>query len=646
MISVEVSTPNSVSVDDVVNRVEVDITTTGTSGGGGGGGNDHGGLTGLLDDDHPQYQRADSVFTTTDPYVVTDESLVVTTGAAITLPDAQSNAGRVLLIGSASQVLTVSTTGSDTIHGYGSSLVVNQSTGRQFVAVNTGSWGWAVTSGDHSLLDNLTSDDHLIYEPTTTTVEATGTLTATTETRVIMAAGGTVDLPDAATRPGGRTLTVLSSGGAVVINAIGTDNVFTPGQTTLHMPQGSVVRLAPVDLSIVLPGLWLWAVVDTSGTAVDLPSYYDTATGLPTASDNNVVVVQSGVPVWTTGNRTAEEFLSGTGWTDDVPVIIPVKNTSAGTIAKGAPVYATGTVGSTSVVEIAPADCDDAAKMPAIGLTNSSLAVNATGYVTVVGTVKGVNTNSYTVNQTLYVSTTAGQLTGTKPTGTSELIQGIGRVTCVNSSTGEILVLGAGRTNDIPNAIDAGKLTSGTVGTARLGTGTANSTTWLRGDQTWAEPTPWEVITDTTASVATATFSVTVTGYTDIEVMVTGIGDSASASLGMRVQFNSDTGSNYLSNNAAATTSWNGVGSLPGSLTNTDRNGIWRAAISLGGVGRYTAGVYQNGFITSTATTGLAQGSSSGSAYYINTSAAITTMSIFLSAGNFAAGTRLLVRGK
>ena len=34
----------------------------------------------------------------------------------------------------------------------------------------------------------------------------------------------------------------------------------------------------------------------------------------------------------------------------------------------------------------------------------------------------------------------------------------------------------------------AGDITSGTIATARLGSGTANSTTYLRGDQTWATP--------------------------------------------------------------------------------------------------------------------------------------------------------------
>jgi hypothetical protein len=189
-----------------------------------------------------------------------------------------------------------------------------------------------------------------------------------------------------------------------------------------------------------------------------------------------------------TGTPTVHTFLNGLGeWTYDVPVFVPVKNTTGSTIAKGTPVYATGTVGSTSTIEIAPADANVTAAMPAIGLTETSLNANATGFVIVMGTLRGVNTHAYSINQPLYVSTTAGQLTGTKPTGTSDAVQMVGLVTRVNTNNGEILVLAQGA-DEAPNAIDAGKITSGTLATARLGSGTATSGTFLRGDQTYGEP--------------------------------------------------------------------------------------------------------------------------------------------------------------
>ena len=70
-----------------------------------------------------------------------------------------------------------------------------------------------------------------------------------------------------------------------------------------------------------------------------------------------------------------------------------------------------------------------------------------------------------------------GGLTGTRPTGSTTLVQNIGRVFRVNSNNGEILVLGPGRSNDVPNLIGTGYLAT---------SGTASSTTYLRGDQTWA----------------------------------------------------------------------------------------------------------------------------------------------------------------
>jgi len=134
-----------------------------------------------------------------------------------------------------------------------------------------------------------------------------------------------------------------------------------------------------------------------------------------------------------------------------------VKNTSGGPIAKGVPVYITGTVGATSVLEIAIARADTPAKMPAVGLTETELINNATGHVTILGTLKGLNTNSFTVGNTIYVGPTGG-LVNARPTGVNILVQNMGKVGRVNSNNGEIIVTGPGRTNDVPNSLSLDSL--------------------------------------------------------------------------------------------------------------------------------------------------------------------------------------------
>lgn len=121
------------------------------------------------------------------------------------------------------------------------------------------------------------------------------------------------------------------------------------------------------------------------------------------------------------------------------------KNTTASTIPKGTPVYIVDRTGTH--IDVAPADASDPAKMPAIGVAQDAISTSAEGYVHIIGTVTGVNTVGATLGQTVYVAS-GGGFTTTKPVSPN-LIQNMGRVTKV-ASNGEILVLGPGRTNDVP----------------------------------------------------------------------------------------------------------------------------------------------------------------------------------------------------
>jgi len=74
-------------------------------------------------------------------------------------------------------------------------------------------------------------------------------------------------------------------------------------------------------------------------------------------------------------------------------VVIYAKNTYTASIAKGTPVYITGTVGATDTVTIAPADAGNSTMMPAVGILDVTLAVNDFGYVITGGFMDNITTD-------------------------------------------------------------------------------------------------------------------------------------------------------------------------------------------------------------------------------------------------------------
>lgn len=184
---------------------------------------------------------------------------------------------------------------------------------------------------------------------------------------------------------------------------------------------------------------------------------------------------------WTAAFSTWQTIAS------DTTINFDIKNTSASTILKGTPVYATGSVGASAAVEVAPADASNSATMPAIGVTTADLAVNAFGHATALGVIRQLDTSAYTINSPVFVAS-GGGLTATRPTTSGVLVQNVARVIRVHASTGEILVMGPGRTNDVPNTAQGVLLGRGsasgdgaaqaiTVGSGLLLSGTTLSAT-------------------------------------------------------------------------------------------------------------------------------------------------------------------------
>jgi hypothetical protein len=155
--------------------------------------------------------------------------------------------------------------------------------------------------------------------------------------------------------------------------------------------------------------------------------------------------------------------------------------------------------------------------------------------------------------------------------------------------------------------------------------------------------TGYKVLSKTTFSSATASVDINPTGYSNIKIILHGRGDSAATSVGVRMRINGSSASEYLINSSASTTSFNSNGSLPGSLTNTNRQGYWECDFSVGGVGEYTAGVQRGVHMLSTATAGLAV--TQNALIFTNDSAAITSILVYPSADNFAIGSKITVLG-
>jgi len=177
-------------------------------------------------------------------------------------------------------------------------------------------------------------------------------------------------------------------------------------------------------------------------------------------------------------NHTLAQFNDVTNNTVHLGEEIQLKviNNTGSTINIGQPVYITGTSSGQTYPNVALAIANTLTTSNVIGLANQAISSGNAGYVTTIGLIQGINTGSYTVGDTLYLSPySAGFYQNTiPPTGYAVKL---GTVAYVNSSAGAIYI------NKSNLSVQAGNIV-GQVAVANGGTGASTLTGYVKGSGT------------------------------------------------------------------------------------------------------------------------------------------------------------------
>jgi hypothetical protein len=115
-----------------------------------------------------------------------------------------------------------------------------------------------------------------------------------------------------------------------------------------------------------------------------------------------------------------------------------VTNAESFTINKGQPVYLYQAQGDRATVKLA-FNTSDGTSAKTFGLAAENIGANQTGYVICQGVISNVDTSAFSPGVTLYLGSTAGSLTSTKPVAPNHLVY-IGVVEKANAGGGQIYV--------------------------------------------------------------------------------------------------------------------------------------------------------------------------------------------------------------
>jgi len=126
----------------------------------------------------------------------------------------------------------------------------------------------------------------------------------------------------------------------------------------------------------------------------------------------NIVAPGAGQMAWNQDERTVDLGVNGVTLQLGQEQLINVRNNTASVIANKTVVMATGTLGASGRITVAP--YDGGAARFVLGIATEDIAVGSDGFVTTFGKVREVNTSMWADGTVLYAST-GGALTSTEP---------------------------------------------------------------------------------------------------------------------------------------------------------------------------------------------------------------------------------------
>ncbi len=279
----------------------------------------------------------------------------------------------------------------------------------------------------------LKDDGNIVNTGVQTVFNTDGTISVIgTENVKVSLQSDLVDLINSSLQPGDNVSELLNDGDGVspFVTQVDLDNIVIPDATTTTK---GIIKLAN----------------DLGGTA-DLPT---TPTALHKTGDeikdgdlilnDNLILTDLAAPVGTLGNLGIDD----TGIVTNIPietassgnVQIVATNKTGVTISRGSVVYISGAQGSKATIALALADTN-VNTSSAIGIVSANIADNASGYVTILGEITGLNTSSFINGDKVYVSPTIpGGLTTVIPTSPDNVVF-VGTVTNSHSTQGKIIV--------------------------------------------------------------------------------------------------------------------------------------------------------------------------------------------------------------